>query len=492
MQFKNVFINIGSSYAHIVLSVFMNIMYIPIALHYLGVERYGVWIVLQTFVNFLTMANFGIPTAVTNLMCQSDNYIEKCDILIKGFKILLLICFVLFLFSLISFFTILHLTSWLNSLTYEMKTSSLILIVFFILRIPFQISSAAFIADNKIYVAKIYEFLTIFITFLSLLALVYFKQNLIFLAVLSGILLLILNSVSFLNALKILGIKNCQKSPKPIEARAIYRPGLALFASGMGAIIVWNTDNIIISKFLGFQEVAIYSTAFRLFSFAYMTFGLIYGVFIPYYGKFFGQKDWGKLQNFFNFNIIVIPFIAICVWLVGWLFARDIIFLWLGDYKLYAGSHLYFVLGAYGLVLAYVGVMFNLLTSLNLVKGLVYVTVIEAIVNLLLSVFFVQILGAEGVALGTLIGSISGPLVFLPFLINKNKKLELSFPLNKFIISLFFYVIMLLSLYLLNANEYRLFWKILIVFIYISLFLLFQFLLNKKLFKDIFQLFKMQ
>jgi O-antigen/teichoic acid export membrane protein len=488
MRFKNLFINIGSSYAHIVLSVILNVMYVPIALHYLGTERYGVWIVLQTFVNFLTIANFGIPTALLNLMAQSDNNLEKSDILLKGFKILSLICLAVLVFCMISYLIIVCFTSWLSSLSLEIRISSIILIVFFILRIPFQVSSAVFVANKKVFIAKIYEFSTIALTFLSLLVMIYFKQNLIFLAGLSGVILLILNIISFKSALKILNIANYRKVENWIEARAIYRPGIALFAAGMGSLIVWNSDNIIVSKFLGFQEVAIYSTAFRLFSFAFMSFGLIFGIIVPYYGQFFKERSWVKLQFFFNFNLFVIPFIAICVWLFGWLFAKDIIFLWLGNYKLYAGSNLYFILGAYGMVFAYVCVMSNLLSSLNLLKGLVYITVAEAIVNLGASIFLVRFWGYEGVALGTLIASSTVPLTFLPFLINRNDKLEISFPFHKFLASIFFYIIMLFSLYKINAHEYVFQLRLLISIGYLLLFLLFQYILNKKMIKEILKL----
>lgn len=490
MRFKNVFINLGSSYAHIVFSVLMNIMYIPIALHYLGAERYGIWIVLQTFVSFLTIANFGIPTAVTNLMAQSNNYEEKGGLFLKGFKILSIVCFTLLLLGILFFFGAFTYTSWFENFTYEIRLSSIILIVFFILRIPFQISNAVFISDNKVYLSKIFEFLTIFINFVSLLTLIYFKQNLIFLSILSGASLLLLNIASFIFAAKIAKIDNIFKFENTIEALTIYKPGISLFAAGMGSLIVWNTDNIIVSRYLDYQAVSVYSTSFRLFSFSFMAFGLFFGVIIPYYGRYFSEKNWKKLQGLFNFNIILIPFIGVCVWLMGWLFAKDIIFLWLGDYKLYGGSLLYFFLGAYGLVFAYVCVMSNLLTTLNLLKGLIYLTVFEAIVNLLASITLVKLIGVEGVALGTLIGTVCVPLVFLPFLIDKNKDLEFLFPFDKFISSLVFYSVMLLILYFIDANEYCFSYKILISFLYLVLFVLFQYYLNKKLLKEILNLFR--
>ncbi|AWG21424.1 hypothetical protein FFWV33_07710 [Flavobacterium faecale] len=490
MRSKNILINLGSSYAHIVLSVGMNILYIPIALHYLGTERYGTWIVLQTMVSFLTIANFGIPTAVTNLLAQSNQDIEKGGLFLKGFKILSYICFALLLVGMLFFFGALTFSTWLNNFTNEIRLSSLILMAFFILRVPFQISSSVFIAENKVYISKIFEFASILVNFLSLIVLIYFKEDLVFLSILSGCSLLLINIISFIIAVKISKIDNIFRFENNVKAVTIYKPGLSLFAAGMGSLIVWNTDNIIVSRYLDFQQVAVYSTAFRLFSFSFMAFGLFFGVIIPYYGRYFREKNWIKLERFFTFNIIAIPFIAVCVWLIGWLFAKDIIFLWLGDYKLYGGSLLYFFLGAYGLVFACVCVMSNLLTTLNLLKGLVYITIFEAIVNLIASVALVQTIGVEGVALGTLIGTMSVPLIFLPIFINKNHVLQFIFPHNKFITSFAFYIIMMLILYFINANEYQFTGKLLFASTYILLFGFFQYFLNKKVLKEVIDLLK--
>lgn len=490
MQIKGFIINIVSSYAHIILSVLLNIMYIPLALHYMGAERYGVWVVLITLINYLTLANFGVPTAVTNLMALSDNNDEKADLLMRGFKILSLICIVVLAISLTIYFVMSYFTSWLNSLSTEIRTSSIILIVFFILRIPFQIATAAFTANKKIFIGKIYDLLTIVFTFVSLLICIYFKQDLVFLAILSGIVLLILNVLGFINALKIVEFKNYTSPLIPIQNRDIYKPGIALFAAGMGSLIIWNTDNIVVSKYLGFQEVAVYSTAFRLFSFGYMSFNLIYGVLIPFYGQYFKSKSWDKLQSLFNFNLVIIPFIAICVWLVGWLFSKDIIVLWLGNDKLYAGSKLYFLLGAYGLVLGYVGVMFNLLTSLNQLKSLFYITISEAVINLGMSIFLVQFYGIEGVAMGTLLASIIVPLLILPYLIHKNENLKLDFHFKKFFGSLTCYVILLLGLFLIKANEFGFILKLSLAIMYLSFFLGFQYFWNKRLVNTVVQILK--
>ncbi len=468
-----------------VLSAAINILYIPIALNYLGVEKYGVWILLQTMVNFFGIASFGIPTSVTNLLCQTDNYSEKRDILFKGLKVLGLVSLFLVLSILVVYFTILHATPWLNHYTYEIRLSGLLLVLFFVLRIPLHVTGSIYISEHKIYILKIFDFLTTVLSFLALLVVIYFKQNLIFLAVLSGLLLFVLSAINFFTGLKQISFQSSNKSFNKIQTKTIYTSGLRLFSAGMGSIIVWNTDNVIISKFLGFQEVAIYSTAFKLFSVAYLAFTLLNVLFTPYYGKLFSQDEMDKLKRLFNLNIILIPFIGLCIWLVVWLFSKEIILLWLGNSKLYGGDNLYFILGAYGFALAHVGVMSHLLTTLNLLKYLVYLTFSEAFVNLFFSIYFVQLIGAEGVALGTLIGVVLVPLLWLPILIHYNKKLKFSFPFFKTIFSFVFYVSALMILFFLKADQLQLHYKIILSISLISLILYLQYFFNRKPLMDI-------
>lgn len=481
MKAKNIVLNLVSSYAHIILSVIVNVAYVPIALQFMGVERYGIWIVIQTIINYLVLANFGIPTAVTNLMSQAGTNEEKSELLLRGFKILSIFCSAVLILSLISYWFISNYTSWMGHFSQEIKQSILILLSFFIIRIPFQMSSSSFTANGKIYISKIYELLTIIITFISLIIAAFFQRDLVFLAVLSGSATLIIQVGGFFHSLSILKIKSISTKKGNIKNKNIYGPGFSLFAAGVGSLIIWNTDNLVVSRYLGFKEVAMYSTAFRLFSLGITTFGLIYGILIPYYGNFFKHRAWYKLREMFYFILILVPLMASCVWLLLWMFSRDIIMLWLGDDKLYAGSNLFFVLGAYGFIFANIGCMFNLLTSLNQLKALFWLSIGEALCNLLASIFFVQLFGMEGVALATLLAATIVPFLMLPFLINSNKELNVPFPFYRFLGNTSFYFIILAALFLLEVCNWNVHYKLFVAVSYILFVVSFQYLMNKKI-----------
>lgn len=54
------------------ISVLTQLASIPLALHHLGAERYGIWMVLSTFVIMLTFADFGIGNGILNQIAKAQ------------------------------------------------------------------------------------------------------------------------------------------------------------------------------------------------------------------------------------------------------------------------------------------------------------------------------------------------------------------------------------------------------------------------------------
>ncbi|HEY0245525.1 MAG TPA: hypothetical protein VGC01_08190, partial [Mucilaginibacter sp.] len=53
-----------TSYLSIIISIITNFVLLPVYLKYFGADDYGAWIVINTFVQYLALANFGIPTSL--------------------------------------------------------------------------------------------------------------------------------------------------------------------------------------------------------------------------------------------------------------------------------------------------------------------------------------------------------------------------------------------------------------------------------------------
>ncbi len=65
-RWRRVFISVGSSLCSRVVAMGCSLLIIPIALHYLGAERYGIWVTLTSSVNMLSFFDFGIGIGLQN------------------------------------------------------------------------------------------------------------------------------------------------------------------------------------------------------------------------------------------------------------------------------------------------------------------------------------------------------------------------------------------------------------------------------------------
>lgn len=441
------FFNIVGSYSQIFVSAAVNLSYVPIAIGYMGVDSYGIWIILITMIGYFSIANFGIPTAVTNLMCMAQTCDNKKEIFLKGTLILFTISALIIVLLIALYF----LNVPLISVASTSKLPALCLILLFLCGLPFQVSSSVFISEHKIYLSKAYEILVTISTLAALLIVKYSGLDMLFLALFTGGLGLLIRLSSFLHAFLI--IKGNNFSNNRIRFSEIYRPGLALFGSSIGSLIIWNTDNLIVAKMLGLADVTVYSTAFRLFTLAFSSFAIMHAISVPYYGKAFASKNFKELRKYFLLCLSIIPFGASLVWIIGWIFANEILGIWLGSYSLYANRTLYFILGAYGFAFSFVGVMFNILSSLNIVRSLFYISIGEAVVNLISSLILTSKYGIVGPAMGTLIASVCVPLLFLPRAIKGGILAKLEFSANRMIATMVGICIIMGGLYYFQADQ---------------------------------------
>jgi O-antigen/teichoic acid export membrane protein len=98
-------------------------------------------------------------------------------------------------------------------------------------------------------------------------------------------------------------------------------------------------------------------------------------------------------------------------------------------------------LGGYAYLLSIINVNANMLNTLNFVSAVIWVGWLEAFVNFTASVFFLKYYGLGGVALGTFLGALLGPWVWLPFSIVKksNNRIQYDF---KFVFKHLFFIIL--------------------------------------------------
>ena len=194
---KNYIFTLISGMGGVILSIILNLVTIPISLNYWKADRYGLWVLLTSTLMYLGMTNLGLNTAAGVLMGKNPKISDKMKILKRSLLILLFSAG-----AILSAFYVLNLVTkdWINfigkipaNLKDETYSACIVLVVFYLLSLPFSLLSAVYSGFQKLYIDNIFNILLNIINFLVLIMVIILKGNLIYYSALWGISLVVFN-----------------------------------------------------------------------------------------------------------------------------------------------------------------------------------------------------------------------------------------------------------------------------------------------------------
>lgn len=410
-----------SSYGTIIVSILLGLLSVPIGLHYFGPVRYGIWAIISSVITYLSLSNLGITTAAQSLTAKASEPFEKIEILKRSFSLLLII-------SLVALSIVLGLAyvypDWIfilgkipTNLQKEATEATIAIAILFLLNLPLTVFSAGFVGYQKVYWERFYGSLTQIGGLIALILTVFVvKGDLVTLALFRGIATLFVSiacASHFLFTHQELRQKFNAKMRNEYSTRSIFASGVRFFSIGIAAMVVWHTDNLVISHFIGPSAVTPYSITFGLVAMGFSTFTTVNGVLWPMYGHSAGKNQWEWVQQIYNYTTNLVPILGGLLWIGGIAFAKEIINLWAGPVA-YGGILVVTAVGGYGYTLSLVNSHATILNALNRTKNLVFLGWLEATFNLVISLALVKILGIGGVALGTFLAALMTVFWLLP------------------------------------------------------------------------------
>ncbi len=410
----------------LIISFFSRIFFLKV----LGSEYLGLNGLFVNILSVLSLAELGIGEAITyslyKPLAKKDTL--KCQELMQFYKkTYIIIGVTIFILGL-------GITPFLAYFINEMPNIKEINIIFILFVMNTSVSyffsykRNLFIADQKRYVATIYRY--IFYALLNILQIIYLiiTKNYIGYLVIQILMTLIENILISLKANKMYPyLKSKNKiSLDGISKKEIIKNTKAMMMHKIGGIIVSSTDNIIISKFVGIVEVGIYSNYYLVINALNIIYGQLYSSVVASVGNLYinSNKDEQYLVykriDFLGFWIY--SFSSICLICL----LNPFIEIWIGSQYLF---QFYVVL-----MLAinfYVYGMRKVNLTFTEATGMFYRTrwkaIIEAIINLIVSIMLVKKLGVFGVFLGTFISSVTvcvwvEPYVLFKYVFKKSLK----------------------------------------------------------------------
>jgi O-antigen/teichoic acid export membrane protein len=403
------------------ISVGTGLLSIPITAQYLGKEQFGVWLLLSTFMNWISLADLGLTNSLVNTLAtalaKGDRVTAKKSISSAFFPMLLLALLLLSIFTILSFFlpweNILNIHTSL-SLQRDTRLAISVAMCLFALKIPLSIPRCIYIAYQQGYIYQLWSGFANLLSLLSLFIAQYYQLNLPWLL---GVFFGVVMMGDLLAGIDIFYFRQRWLKPQ-LERfelssfRDLIGVGFQFWIAQICAICIFQTDLIIVSQLFGLVAVGTYGVLLRLFS----TIDSVSSSFIaplwPAYNDAQARGDYTWIKKTFRNSIILSSIWSVGAGSILVVFSPTLLsYLVTKDVYLFPELPLYMLLTYFLLSMSHCVAM--LVNGLGQLKFQSFVAPVSAITNIALSIWLGRTIGIQGVTLSTAICILCFSLIFV-------------------------------------------------------------------------------
>ncbi|KKI91431.1 flippase [Bacillus sp. SA1-12] len=192
----------------------------------------------------------------------------------------------------------------------------------------------------------------------------------------------------------------------------------AIILQNIGNYLVFGTDNIIISSFVSVTAVGLYSNYHMLIEICRSFINQIFNNVYHSIGNLVAKENVDKVYNIYKVYMLVNFWLYSLFTILLLITIEPFIKLWIGTEFIMSKSVLIVLM-----IIFYERGMRNSITTLKTTSGIFYkdrfAPLIQAAINLIISIILVQNIGIVGVFIGTVISALAVPFWTTPYLVYK-------------------------------------------------------------------------
>lgn len=409
---------------------------IPLTLHYLGSERYGMWVTISSFFIMFAFADFGMGHGMMNAVADFNGREDRERIraaVSSGYFVLSIIATVFLLvfaaaYPFVSWFEIFRVKSEVARL--EAGPALAVAALCVALEMPLGIVSRVQMGLQQFYAAALWRCLASILGLVGVLFVIWLEGGLpwLVLAFLGGpVVVSALNSIVFFKASEPDLAPRLRYVSRSILIR-IAQTGFLFFGIQVAIAAGSTSDNIVIAQSLGAEAVTQYAVPEKLFGFIGVAINMILFPLWPAYGEAIarGDRAWVGATLLRSFWAGVVT--AAVLSSIFAIFGNYIIRLWIGPsleppFMLLLGLGLWRVMDSGGNAIS----MF--LNGANAIRFVSTVGIITAVLAITLKVTLIGHFGISGVIWATIIANLAtlpATFWFVRRWFTQNKRLEVA------------------------------------------------------------------
>jgi O-antigen/teichoic acid export membrane protein len=304
-RYRRAGITASSSFIAKALNILISFLSVPLTIHYLGSERYGIWLTISSLLTWMALTDFGLSgNALVNVLAEASGkddtetarqyassafWVLTCISLVSGVVVALS-------FHWISWRALFHVSAATS--THELNVACAMILAIFILGFPLSLQYSIYNAYQDGYLANIWSIATNAMALLALLIVSRLRgglPHLIFALAGTRTLVAMANNYYLFRRYRWL-------VPYPSAVRwscvkRLFKVGGKYMVTQLAALGIYQSQPMIITQMLGPASVVIFVVSYKIIT---LPMDLIYMAtqpFIAAFGEAKARRDWEWIWN---------------------------------------------------------------------------------------------------------------------------------------------------------------------------------------------------
>jgi O-antigen/teichoic acid export membrane protein len=288
------------------IAIGVNLVSIPLTVTYLGPEQYGVWLTISSFVAWMTVADLGFSSALTNAISVShgkDDPISARALTTTAFWFLLAVSTLIGLIG-ISLIPFLNWTAIFNvqstsGIEKEIRSAVALTLLFFCVTCPSNLSRGVYAGYQELYKSHFWSIAANMVSLISLLVVVRLEGGL------PALVMALMGAptiVRCMNTIHLLiwekpYLKPTMQFFSPEKFKRLWDLGKYYVVQQIGNIGMFHIQPIILAHLVSPMSVGQFTISYRLMTLSQQMLILLTLPLVGAYGEAHIRKDWGWIRK---------------------------------------------------------------------------------------------------------------------------------------------------------------------------------------------------
>ena len=401
---------VGSGAAARLVSSGITLLSLPIAVRYLGAERYGVWVTVTSTVVWINLLDLGIASTLTNHIARAFALDDKESAARYFSNALALTVSIVAAAGAAFFFAFPH-VNWVALFNVsaparpqDVTSTVALAAILMLLGLPGNLGSKLLAGYQEVHRNNLAICIGAMGSVLSLGLGVVLRVSMPVLFVMSAGCLTLASVVTLL-----VTVTWSKPWLRPRLSLVSYAAMKGLLSSGssfffiqVAGVVVFSSDNLVVSHYLGAAEVTPYSVTWRLVGLAALVQSLIFPALWPAYTEAYVRRDYAWIRRTFSLMMKGTVALNLMFAVLLLLFGRALIRIWAGPGAV-PTNYLVLAMAVWSFISGCMSMESCLLAALNRTREQAGLSIVAAVVNIALSIALVRHIGSLGVIGGTIL-----------------------------------------------------------------------------------------